>query len=1055
MKKTLTTGLFAVLFSGLALAAPISPEQARQKAADFESKAVDARRMRKARSTAGLNLVYTRTDTQNKNNLFYVFTRGNGDGCLLMAADDRLPAVIGYSDSGTFDTTAIPPAMQGMMESWSAQISALLEGEDMRAPAPVSNGKVIAPLLGDIMWDQGDPYNRKCPTVTQYNSYGEVSGKGPAATGCVATAIGQIMYYYQWPETGTGSVSYVSKGEDDTVDVNVTFEGTQYQWDKMLPGLDKNSPAESIDAVSTLLFHVGAGLESIYGASTGATDVSVAPTLVKYFGYDKGVRYLLRDYYTAADWNDIIINEFENGRPIAYGGLTKKWEGHFFVLDGIDADGYYHVNWGWSGMENGYYLLTLLEPGQQGIGGAGSGTAFYYGQNMIAGICKPVADSQLQYNFTAEYLTKYTKTISRSSTAKLKANEVWNNSANDCTASLGFALYDAEGNIVHRQFKSENASYPISHGTNTLSVSFLIPDDVVPGTYTVRPVYSIDGLGVSPIQMPPGRADRYVAEVTEDKVTYSMSGAYALSITGYEADTETLKSGETKKITLKLHNNGGEFYGPVQLRVFIKGKERVFGTTTIPKKPIWVNIPGECDSELTFDVDLNVPGSDNYVLRLWGNEGLWDEDGYHQGAKNLSSIENVKIEGPALPPVLSLADDMIITTAKDGIVPRNNIGLRALIENEGGSWEGVIQASIWDLDSWSNDPVGYITFDPVALDPECEQWVELSNGELPENLETGKVYEITLRNPVKDEAMVPSYYNSIEITFGDPIEKKAELSLAGVTFDPSEVVAGQETTVKAIVSNAGFAYDGKMNFIISREGETVHTSAAQSMAVPYHGETEITFNEVFELPTADDYIFTLLDGEGNEIGSKSELLFTADEPRLSIVSHAISPDPIIFERPVDFTFAVLNEGFRFEGPLHFIVLSDKSDEILFTSDGNSVEAARGETVELKYNATLSLDNYDNYIIRLLTADDVKVGEIAGVSSTEKVGIDTVTLTGGIIISDGMAIYAGASYMEVYSVSGSLVARSESDRVDISKLARGLYVLRAKVNGYSVSCKIII
>ena len=1054
MKQTLTTGLLTVLLAGTAAASPVSPEQARQKAVDFESKAVDARRMRKARHDADVRLVYTGTDHQNSRSLFYVFSRGDNDGCILMSADDRLPAVIGYSDSGSFDESTLPPAMKGMMESWSDQIRGLLDEDETRSYTNDNKGKAIDPLLGDIMWDQGDPYNRKCPSVTQYDQWGYESGKGAAATGCVATALGQIMYHHKWPEVGSGSVSYISKGEDDRLNIDVTFEGTQYQWDKMLPSISSKSPSEAIEAVSTLLYHVGAGFKSVYGASTGATDVSIAPALTKYFGYDKGVRYLLRDYYTASDWNDIIMGELENGRPVAYGGLTKKWEGHYFVLDGIDENGYYHVNWGWSGLQNGYYLLTLLEPGQQGIGGADSGTAFHYGQNMIVGIQKPVEGSTPQYNFTSEYLTKYDKTISRSSTAALKANEVWNNSANDCTASLGFALYDGEGNIIHAQYKSADTSYPVSYGEDVMSVSFLIPDNVAPGTYSVRPVYKIEGVGVFPIQMPLGRPDRYKAEVTVDKVTYSMEGAYSLSITGYESDTESIISGETHKITLKIHNSGGEFHGPVQLRLFIKGKDRVFGRTDIPKKPIWVSIPGESDSELTFDVDLNVPGSQNYVLRLWGNEGMTDEEGYHQDAKNLCSIENVNIEGAPLPPVISVADDMVLTTAKDGVVPVNNLGLRVYLENEGGAWEGTMTAAIWDPDAW-RDPEGYVTFDPISLDPECEQWVELNNGELPEGIEIGKTYELVLQNPVKDEALVPSYYNTIEFTAGEAIEKTPELSLADVIFDPEEVVAGKESKIVATVENAAFAYEGAMNFIITRKGETVHTSKAVETKVPQEGKTEVEFNETFELPTADDYVFVLLDAEGNSVGSKEGLVFTADDAALSLVSHTINPDPIQFEKPVELSFEVQNDGFRFDGPLHFIILSDKSETALFTSEEQGVEAARGEKVTVSYNATTGLDDYDNYTIRLLMPDGTLVGEVTGVKSIGKSGILSVSSDENLAISNGFAIYAGASAIEIFEISGSLVARSGSDRIDISGLASGVYLLRATSGENRITCKIII
>ena len=246
-----------------------------------------------------------------------------------------------------------------------------------------------------------------------------------------------------------------------------------------------------------------------------------------------------------------------------------------------------------------------------------------------------------------------------------------------------------------------------------------------------------------------------------------------------------------------------------------------------------------------------------------------------------------------------------------------------------------------------------------------------------------------------------------------------------------------------------------MNFIITRKGETVHTSKAVETKVPQEGKTEVEFNETFELPTADDYVFVLLDAEGNSVGSKEGLVFTADDAALSLVSHTINPDPIQFEKPVELSFEVQNDGFRFDGPLHFIILSDKSETALFTSEEQGVEAARGEKVTVSYNATTGLDDYDNYTIRLLMPDGTLVGEVTGVKSIGKSGILSVSSDENLAISNGFAIYAGASAIEIFEISGSLVARSGSDRIDISGLASGVYLLRATSGENRITCKIII
>lgn len=687
-KEILLISLLSLAFG--ASAAPVSPQRAIEIASEYSGGTAGGRRETSA-SKDKFKIVYTRTAKTAGQANFYAVGHDKQPGFVLVAGDDRLPAVLGYSATGKFSEASMPPSMREMFDNWDAQIAYLLAHPEvaMREPVKVA---AVAPLLGEIAWDQTAPYNAKCPTVKLFDDWGDPAGTGPAATGCVATAVGQIMYYHQWPTVGKGTVSYTSEGEDDRINIDVTFEGTAYDWASMLPSLSNDSPAAAIDAVSTLLYHVGAGLESVYGAATGALDISVAPALTNYFGYDGGIRYLARDWVPGDRWDAIILDELNNRRPIAYGGVTRRHEGHFFVLDGVDADGYYHINWGWSGMENGYYLLSLLEPGQQGAGGADSGEAFHYSQNMIVGIQKPAEEpSQAQYNYVCESLGELSSTLSRQSTAPLKAVGVWNNCANPSTVNLGFAMTDEEGNVVRTQWVKENKNYAIGYGEESLECSFIVPDDIPEGVYKVVPAFTVNEEGDGNVHFMPlfnGRADHYRAEVGVDKITWTLAGNYALTMLDVAADNGTIESGVSKSITVKVRNDGSDFHGPVQLRAFIKDKDKVFGRTDIPSKAMWVNIPAYSESEIIFTLPekFSLPGHDNYVMRLWGNEGSFDEDDYARKPVNLCSKEGIKVIGPALPPVVSVADDIIVTTLSNGVVPKNDLGLKVYIENEGGAW---------------------------------------------------------------------------------------------------------------------------------------------------------------------------------------------------------------------------------------------------------------------------------------------------------------------------------------------------------------------------------
>lgn len=1000
MKKLLIMSLGAFLLSVPSLlAAPVSPDQARGIAAGFLSGPGGTMMMRSMPS-APLTLAYTHTDKATNSATVYAFNRGKGDGYILVAADDRAPLILGYADRGSF-TATMPQSMLGMMESWSNQVVWLASHPDCQAAFPLRVANPVAPLLGDITWDQGDPYNRKCPAVTQYDSWGDPKGTGPAATGCVATALGQIMYYHKWPLVGRDSISYVSEGQNgdgdpENINIKVKFEGTQYQWDKMLPKVSKTSPADAIDAVSTLLFHVGASFQSIYGASTGATDVSVAPALMRYFNYDKGINYVKRDYFTTEAWNEMLLKEFAAKRPVAYGGVTRRGEGHFFVLDGVNAEGYWHVNWGWSGMEDGYYLLTLLEPGSQGTGGSSDGSAFHYAQNMITGIQKPVEGSQLNYNFTVESVSECDKTIGRQETAAITASGVWNDSPNAVKANLGFAMTDSAGNVVYRQMVKNQVDYPVSYGEKSFKCSFLIPDNIPAGVYYVRPSYQIDADNYASdrfMQSFHGRDCGYRVTVTDNNITWATQGAYKLTILEVHGDNEgAIESGVTTKITVKVRNEGNEFYGPMYLRMFINGKDRVFGNNDFPDgwtKAKWTAIPGNAVSEITFDVGtLKLPGHDDYVVRLRGNEGILNDNNRPVSAITLATYKGVKVVGPALPPVVELADDMICTTMVDGKVPLNDVGLKICLDNDGGSWTGSLRCSVKKKDNMGTYTIGYVTFDPVTIAAETkEQWLTLTGGEMPQGCEAGEKYELVIYDPVENKAMIPSYYYSIELTAGPSIDKTSVLTLDTLLFSPEKVVAGIPTGVQFLVKNTGYTYNGPLSFTVTRSGEVMHRSAAQSVSIPRNDDAVVEFNETFELPTANDYVVTLLDKENKEIGRREGLLFTADAPSLALTDSTSIPDSIVCKKITDYVFGVRNTGFRFDSSLHFAIFTEGGYE-QYASESKPLVLDRGAEALVTFKATIDFVD-GKYILKVMDAAGNVVGERNVIVTGYHQGIDTL------------------------------------------------------------------
>lgn len=325
-----------------------------------------------------MTLRYTATDRTDDLNTVYVFSRGDNGGFVVVAADDTAPyPLLGYADSGEFDAANMPPAMEWWLGEYSSELASLAkndieplleeEEEDTRAS--------IAPIV-KTMWNQTTPFNNYCPTVQGVR----------CPSGCVATAMAQVMSVFKYPEKGVGEHSYTPY--DVGYPLTMSFENTTFEWDKMLDSYNEDSPAENDEAVANLMYALGVSVNMQYTpTSSGGSIETAAVSLVKYFNYDEGLQVYQRDFYGLERWINAIYAELEAGRPVLYGGRNGA-VGHCFVLDGYRTGEYFHVNWGWGGMSNGYFRITSLNPALQGVGGSAEG--YNRSQEMVIGIQPPV-----------------------------------------------------------------------------------------------------------------------------------------------------------------------------------------------------------------------------------------------------------------------------------------------------------------------------------------------------------------------------------------------------------------------------------------------------------------------------------------------------------------------------------------------------------------------------------------------------------------------------------------------------------------------------------------
>lgn len=358
-----------------------TPEQAAVIASEFfsHSQANPVQRMQRAAvattSTQDVEWVYTQYQINETTPAVYVFNAIGEQGFVLVSAKDNARAVLGYSDEGHIDAQNIPANMRVWLQMYADELARAAKAPAADAQRTVEYYPVVEPLIGNVAWNQDAPYNNHCPIDPNTNQR--------SVTGCMATAVAQVMYHHKYPKKGTGTYSYWCGWENLSVD----FSKATYDWDHMLPSYKNGYTQQESDAVAKLMYHVGVACNMWYGSSASGAGMGMGmQALVRHFDYDAAIRVLMKDYMDEEAVMDEIVVELQGSRPVFIEALTKNDEGHAFVCDGIQADGYIHINWGWGGYGNGYFALSAMNPTNQGIGGASDDGAFTEQVTLYTGI---------------------------------------------------------------------------------------------------------------------------------------------------------------------------------------------------------------------------------------------------------------------------------------------------------------------------------------------------------------------------------------------------------------------------------------------------------------------------------------------------------------------------------------------------------------------------------------------------------------------------------------------------------------------------------------------
>jgi len=495
--------LFLSMIGNVALAQEVSVETAKGRALDFLTSEAQGAMRAKGRTVKDLELAYT--SRSEEKTCFYVFNVGEDDGFVIAGGDASAHEILGYCDHGTFDYESAPENFKWWLSQYTHQIENAVvpidTTEDVntsskarRRAKATTERQSIGPLI-QTKWNQDYPYNSEIPIYA--------SDSARYVTGCVATAMAQIMNYWKHPKQGTGSYSYTYEGNTFSAD----FGGTTYDWDHMVDNYSYGYFDEDVKAVGTLMYHAGVAAQMQYGTSaSGAYNINMVLGLFNYFGYDRSMRKENLMFYTDEAWEEMYYNELAAGRPILIEGLSSVITAHMFICDGYDnASDMFSINWGWGAFCDGYYKVTgtgYLNPDTSSRGGIIIGDGyndFQYAYLNVQPECGGVEEPHLTQNAAREnplylsvndvvYDDNFDYTYGTSGLSCFIYTALWNH---------GFTISDFDLGVKATEVTTGITEYWLSSVATRVSplnhlhcyLTFTPADLIYNGVYELRPVY--------------------------------------------------------------------------------------------------------------------------------------------------------------------------------------------------------------------------------------------------------------------------------------------------------------------------------------------------------------------------------------------------------------------------------------------------------------------------------------------------------------------------------------------------------------------------------------
>lgn len=582
------------LFVGItASASQITEQQARQVAAKYAG--IDVNNTPKRMKAAG----------KQQTAAYYAFNIGDNEGFVIVSGDDSLTELVGYSDSGSFDPDNIPDNMRSWLQAYSDYVKSVQSGESRPTRREITDeATVIVQPFVTTKWNQGEPYNRMTPVDNGQN----------CVTGCMATAMAQIMNYYEWPERGEGSHSYT---DGNGHSLSVDFSQSVYDWENMLDLYNAHYDGNGniipeyndaqANAVAKLMLDCGISLSMNYSTSgsSGGGFLNVANVLEKYFNYIAGM--WIRNSVSSVYFMNKILTEMNNKRPIFFTGNLQKGEGHAFVIDGYDSNNFLHVNWGWSGRYDGFFDLNYLDPHHiNSTNGYKYDQMFVYSYPNYTGDMPDKGQLQLHYLMTNDGLTygisMNLSKFQQSQKQSIIISSVYNPYASSYYGEIGLGAFDADGNMTEIHTSTQEIKIPAAARSGFILI-YADFSNLEEGEYEICGItrqisegHEYDWIKVMSQYNPRIQvADGMVTVIPFD---------YDLSLASQIEKPERINIGQTAEFTATIRNNS-----PLSVNGYVNYEIRRLSDNTLAysgsfkteiydysDREIWFNVPIENES---------------------------------------------------------------------------------------------------------------------------------------------------------------------------------------------------------------------------------------------------------------------------------------------------------------------------------------------------------------------------------------------------------------------------------------------------------------------------